>query len=143
MRLCSGAVRVNQKRNQCTVLTCAPAAVAVVVVAVAPSHADMRATSETLALRQSDSLAVLSQELFCSPDIIRQVGILIGVSGRSCAHNRHSHTLVGVGLSLCVLAAVALMQTGNNGPVERPQQRVGLLPLCADARWLPALVQGH
>jgi hypothetical protein len=33
----------------------------------------MRATSEALALRQSESLAVLSQELFCSPDIIRQV----------------------------------------------------------------------
>lgn len=35
--------------------------------------AEMRATSEALALRQSESLAVLSQELFCSPDIIRQV----------------------------------------------------------------------
>lgn len=32
----------------------------------------MRATSEALALRQCESLAVLSQELFCSPDIIRQ-----------------------------------------------------------------------
>jgi hypothetical protein len=37
------------------------------------SPPEMRATSEALALRQSESLAVLSQELFCSPDIIRQV----------------------------------------------------------------------
>lgn len=36
-------------------------------------RAEMRATSEALALRQSESLAVLQGELFCSPDIIRQV----------------------------------------------------------------------
>lgn len=44
------------------------------IVAVCAAVAEMRATSEELALRQSDSLAVSAQELFCSPDIIRQVG---------------------------------------------------------------------
>jgi hypothetical protein len=33
----------------------------------------MRATSEELALRQAESLESVAQELFCSPEIIRQV----------------------------------------------------------------------
>ncbi|WIA39345.1 hypothetical protein OEZ86_005457 [Tetradesmus obliquus] len=34
--------------------------------------ADMRATSEQLAARQAEAVCVVSQELFCSPEIIRQ-----------------------------------------------------------------------
>jgi hypothetical protein len=98
----------------------------VVCMCVALLDAEMRATSEQLALRQAEAVEGVAQELFCSPEIIRQ-GAMQLWQPRSSSWDARHFVLTRAGFLHCFKS----MQ--DTAPVETPLNLSRCVCLCVRA----------